>query len=494
VLVLDRSNSMRDRTRTGTKWSDLTGAVNTVLDRHSEVAWGLSLFPVSDRNSCVVAPLSVLPEVGTAPVIASLIRNAQPTGAGTPTRAALEEAGREVMAAGRPSRKYLLLATDGDPNCLEGARDTNAPDVEGTTALIRWLAENDVTTFVLGVAVRSSSEAALRAMAQAGGHAREGMTAYYTANDADELEIALDEVARQIALCTFELSPPPPAGADVTVSIGGRVFPRNPRHAGDGWDVTSGGKAIALYGAACDAVQAGGEIQARYGCGSGTRCDLESMACVPLAGGEEVEPPMPDAGAPMPDAGAPVADAGAAPDARPPSHCVSGCGVDRRCRYDAQCGPGGRCEGGQCRRPCAATADCGTGERCTEGLCRPAEACCAVSSDCKAEEVCVNGSCYATCSKPGDCTNPRDLCDRGLCRPDTGRVATCRAKADCPANMDCVDGLCRTPCCLPADCASAPSGPVCWTGYCFKQNEAEPACFLNADCGAGKVCADATCR
>jgi hypothetical protein len=134
---------------------------------------------------------------------------------------------------------------------------------------------------VLGVAAGAASDAALAAMAQAGGHARTGMTPYYTANDATQLEQALDEVARQVALCTFDLSPPPPAGSTLTLSIGGHTFTRNISHVGDGWDVTAAGRAIELYGAACDAIQSGGAITVSYGCGTGSKCDQAAMACVP---------------------------------------------------------------------------------------------------------------------------------------------------------------------------------------------------------------------
>jgi hypothetical protein len=281
VLVLDRSNSMREPTPTGNKWSDLTSSINSVLSRRGDVTWGLDLFPASDTRACVPGSIGITPAMTSSGAIAGAIAATSPTGSGTPTRDTVQLAGRQILGAGRPTRKYLLLATDGEPNCSPDAADPSAPDVDGTATAIRGLAAEGMTTFVLGVAVQSASAAALTAMAQAGGHARQGMTAYFTAGDATELERALDEVARQIALCTFDLTPPPPAGATLALSIGGRTFSRNTNHVGDGWDVTAAGKAIELYGAACDAVQAGGLIQVSYGCGAGTRCDDSAMACVP---------------------------------------------------------------------------------------------------------------------------------------------------------------------------------------------------------------------
>jgi hypothetical protein len=285
ALVLDRSNSMHFSTSTGTRWTDLTGSLDTVLAQRSEVAWGLSLFPASDAQACLTAPVSVTPAMGTAAAISAAIHGAMPTGSGTPTRQAMAEAGNALLASGRPTRKYLLLATDGEPNCLPGSPDQGAADTAGTVAAIRGLAEKGATTFVLGVSAGEGPDASLTAMAKAGGHARQGTTAYYTASDANELEAALDEVARQVALCTFDLSPPPPAGAMLTLSIGGQTYARNPTHVGDGWDVTAAGRAIELYGAACNAVQAGGSIQLGYGCGTGTQCDQAAMACVAIPQG-----------------------------------------------------------------------------------------------------------------------------------------------------------------------------------------------------------------
>jgi hypothetical protein len=282
VLLLDRSNSMRDLTPTGTKWTDLTGSIESALSRRSEVAWGLSLFPASDKLACVVSSISVTPAVGAAASISSMIQSATPTGSGTPTRAAVQQVGGEILKAGRPTRKYVLLATDGEPNCSPGSAGTaqNLTDIGGAAQSIRGLAEAGVTTFVLGVAVGPQAHAALTTMAQAGGHARQGMTPYYTAADATELVASLDEVARQVALCTFELSPAPPAGSALSLTIGGHAFARNVTHVGDGWDITGAGRAIELYGAACDAIQGGGAIQISYGCGSGTMCDSTAMACV----------------------------------------------------------------------------------------------------------------------------------------------------------------------------------------------------------------------
>jgi hypothetical protein len=282
VLVLDRSNSMHENTPTGTRWSDLTTSINHVLAARSDVAWGLSLFPASDAEACLTTPLAIAPAAGSAAAISVAIGAATPTGSGTPTRQAVIEAGNALLAAGRPTRKYLLLATDGEPNCTPGIADGAASDVVGTTRAVRTLAEQGLPTFVLGLAVGPGSSSALASMAQAGGHARAGTTAYYTASDANDLEAALAEVARLIAVCTFDLSPPPPAGATPSLSIGGVSYPRNPTHAGDGWDITGAGRSIELYGAACDAIQSGAAIQISYGCAQNSRCDAAAMACVPV--------------------------------------------------------------------------------------------------------------------------------------------------------------------------------------------------------------------
>src|SRR4051812_34894645 len=84
-------------------------------------------------------------------------------------------------------------------------------------------------------------------------------------------------------------------------------------------------------------------------------------ACVARDGGTRAPDAPPQAGSCGPG-GCPGRDAGT---------CAEAGGCTPRCRFDQQCGQGGRCLEGRCERPCGATAGCGTGAVCRDGYCQP---------------------------------------------------------------------------------------------------------------------------
>jgi hypothetical protein len=493
LLVLDRSRSMSDRTPTGTKWTDLTGALDSVLTDTTEIKWGLSVFPASDTQACTVAMVETPPTSGSAGALSARIRQFSPTGAGTPTRNAVTAAGQFMSHMTDGARKYLLLATDGEPNCADGARDPNASDATATVATVGQLEQSGVSTFVVGVAADATADATLSSLARAGGEARQATVAYFPTTNARELETSLGVVARQVALCTFDLNPAPPVGDTISLAVGARPFPRNQAHTGDGWDFTNAGKSIALYGAACDAVQGGGAITAQYVCGTGSMCDGSTNRCVAIPGGGTGG----TGGGGTGGVGGLGGEGGSSGGGGGGAGGSSGGTPGGMCRYNAQCGPGGICDGGMCMPACTSASDCGTGDACVAGHCmtnpNPPNQC-TFNTDCTGGALCINQTCHPTCTTDANCTNPHDMCDHGVCQPDWRRIPSCTSNAQCAGGMACVDGVCRTPCWMASDCASSSSGSVCATGYCMRPNEASPQCFLNGDCGAGHNCVDATCQ
>src|SRR5262249_28858014 len=198
---------------------------------------------------------------------------------------AVGEAANSLSGLTDPLQHYILLATDGEPNCAQNAADSNDSDAPAAIAAVQGAAAKSVTTFVVGVSISSESDHTLSQLAQAGGTARTGATAYFPASNAHDLTVALGVGARQVALCTFDLSAsPPPVGDTIELTVGGRPFPRDQSHHGDGWDFTNSGKSIALFGAACDAVQQGGAISATYVCGPNTMCNSTTNRCDPIPG------------------------------------------------------------------------------------------------------------------------------------------------------------------------------------------------------------------
>jgi hypothetical protein len=332
--------------------------------------------------------------------------------------------------------------------------------------------------------------ATLNEIAVAGGTARTGMTSYFPTTNGHDLQAALAMVARQITLCTFDLTTAPPIGDTIDLAIGGQRFFRNTGHQGDGWDFTNGGRSIALYGGACDAVQSGGAVAVTYVCGGNASCDSITHLCVGIVA----------TGTGGAGGGSTVGSAGT-------GGTVSSCGgtggttttdpsTVNFCHFNTQCGPGGICTGGACAPHCSSNNDCGTGDICSSGNCaaNPAPGSqCTFNADCGASATCINALCHKNCAADKDCGTSADICDNGVCQPNWHRVPSCTTNAQCTGGAMCVDGACRNECRANTDCATAPSGTVCQAGYCYKPNEASPQCFLNADCGTSKICVDATC-
>jgi len=235
-------------------------------------------------------------------------------------------------------------------------------------------------------------------------------------------------------------------------------------------------------------------------CRSGFVCDRRNT-CVPNAPFPSFLPGPPDAGWPAwgdsggPDAGPPPATGGTPPATGGTPPATEG-ESSIMCRFDNQCGPGGRCRNGLCQRGCTSSATCGTGDICLGGVCQPSPqpgSACLYNSDCPGEAACINGTCHQACASAAQCSNPADICDHGLCKPDFKPVPQCRASAECAAGDSCVNAICRTPCWANSDCGAWASGSICEGGFCLLPQEITPECSNNQSCSAGSVCENALC-
>ncbi len=215
-IVLDRSASMSD-TPDGnpagptdpTKWSLVIPALNQLLAAKGDsFTWGLKTFP-EDGSICTATTVTSRIDVPVAsanvPSITAAIAAATPAGNGTPTAAAIQVATSYLMTRSSPSRRYLLLVTDGEPSC------TGNPPNGGNTIAAQSDALNAVTaaaqagihTFVVGVATnRTSDSGNLSALALAGleprNDFRPGAPRYYAAQTQDELFSALNAITSGI--------------------------------------------------------------------------------------------------------------------------------------------------------------------------------------------------------------------------------------------------------------------------------------------------------
>ena len=269
LIIQDRSLSMNndsnDQSCGGTgfgqggncgansKWSQVTAAIETVVTASSSVNWGLFYFG-NGVSQCGVSTTADIPVAANsaAQIVASLAANS-PNGA-TPTAATINNAVAYMQTLTDQNPKFLLLATDGQPNCLNG--NVNTTDVGGATTAVTNAMAAGFPTFVVGIGNVASATTALNAMAQAGGEAQTGgATAYYAVSDTAGLVTTLNEIVGLAASCTISLQNVPQGNWSIAIwatDSSGKTI-QLPNSASDGWAYTDSSRtSITLVGPTCD--------------------------------------------------------------------------------------------------------------------------------------------------------------------------------------------------------------------------------------------------
>jgi hypothetical protein len=294
-FVLDRSGSMH----TPDKWTQVRVTVGKIMRSLGPRAnFGAAMFPALGEDACAPGkqvmpvrngdPPSSSVDGPTTSTLLAVTRVAP--GGGTPTGATLENVlGDLGRIAGR---KFVILATDGAPNCNanascsfdqcqlnienipgcprygplncceppEGFRE-NCNDGPRTLAAIGALRSAGIPTYVVGLPGANPYAALLDQMAEAGGTARNGSPKYYAIDTATEsvMLAALKKIAAQIAgTCVFELKEPPADPRLVNVYLDDVILPFEPN---DGWAID--GKTVTLVGSACERVKNGDVLDVR---------------------------------------------------------------------------------------------------------------------------------------------------------------------------------------------------------------------------------------
>jgi hypothetical protein len=268
LLVLDKTGSLTramDSTSecaTGSttcqqRWATLVSGLNAVLtSSSSDVNWGLELF--NSDGSCGVAAPEVPIAPGSAAAVQAYIATVTPGGS-TPTRVAIDTAVTYLKTLTDTNGKYILLATDGEPNCGgggggRGGGGAGTTDVQNTITAIQTAAgpPNGFQTFVIGVGVEAGN---LTSFATAGGTGQ-----YYPANSPDQLTTALNAIVGTVASCTFALGKVPPDPNNIVIQFNGDKTLRPPQDTThtNGWDYTSpSDNTVQVYGSWCDNVTNG---------------------------------------------------------------------------------------------------------------------------------------------------------------------------------------------------------------------------------------------
>ncbi len=290
LIVQDKSQSMEQSSSGGmcaataagcSKWSQVSTAIDTVvLATDTKVDWGMVFFGTD--TACAVTSTPVVP-VGpmTGQNIQTAFANNTPTSY-TPTAAAINAAVTYMKTLTDPNPKFLLLATDGLPNCGTGGSGgaggaggrgvggrfgggtpggvNTSDDSPAAEAAVTAAKAAGFPTFVVGIATSTDMMATttLNTMAVNGGYPQTGAaTQYYSVTDTASLQAALNKIIGMTLSCTVPLTDKPDNLANVAVtaqdSTGKRIeIPPDPTN---GWSFDSTMSNIILNGSACTDLQ-----------------------------------------------------------------------------------------------------------------------------------------------------------------------------------------------------------------------------------------------
>jgi hypothetical protein len=266
LIVLDRSSSMKrgEVNRWDPSVSGLKAITATLA---SGVRFGLMVFPGTSggdgtASRCVPGSLEVPIALNNAAALASRL-DAMELAQSTPTAPTLEVA-HIVLKTRRAERgstlgpAYVILVTDGSPNCaLEGdvsfAPGGSPAAVEHALRAIDTMSRDGIKTFVLGYDTERDPvlKPILDSLAQAG--ATGDITHRAVDNEAG-LTAAFRDIAGIAVGCAFNLSTPPLGPDRVSVNLAGA-----PLRSGDvdGWSLAPDGRTLFIQGRACDLLTQG---------------------------------------------------------------------------------------------------------------------------------------------------------------------------------------------------------------------------------------------
>lgn len=304
-FVLDTSGSMNAPVDASSTRYDLVreAAVDMVRKLGHLVRVGAATFPHIDGNlgECSAGgevfptQLGDPPSLGEGPVTKAF-RDAityQPVG-GTPTAATLNALVTQLGAL--EGTTYVLLATDGGPNCnlddpcaidacmpnidafpgcgpnlnccdpANGGTWGNCLDAPAAIGATQLLAEAGILSYVIGIPGSEAYEPTLIAMAQAGNAPPPpgSDVPYYDASDLYALDDVFAEIASLAISCEFDLGGAPPDPSLVNVYLDGELLSYEPL---DHWAFKDD-HTVELRGATCTRLKTGsiGKVQIVAGC------------------------------------------------------------------------------------------------------------------------------------------------------------------------------------------------------------------------------------
>ncbi len=266
LLVLDRSGSMDYSTTTDSncrngatnctaRWPALTDAVDaTLTSTASSISWGLKLFS-STGNACGVSSgVEVAISATSVPTIQTQVAATKP-GGNTPTAQAIDAATAYLNTVKDQNAKYILLATDGEPNCASSGNTD--PNVQATVDAIAAAKAAGFTVYVIGI---GPSVGNLDSFAAAG-----GTNKYFPATSPQDLANAFATISQAVTTCTFSLDQTPPDVNNIAVYLDGKLVTKDDAN---GWSYGGTSQTVVLNGTTCAQITSGAatQVQVLFGC------------------------------------------------------------------------------------------------------------------------------------------------------------------------------------------------------------------------------------
>jgi hypothetical protein len=262
LLLVDQSGSMDaafDINMT-TRWeavrATLLDAMNGLVAQfESEIRFGLALYTANWDQGPVECPLLIEtpPAIDNYDeIVASFDGSGGPQG-DTPTGESVATVAMSLAADPDPNEKYIVLATDGEPDNCE---DPDADGKPGAVMAVQGAYADGIETFIISVG-DEVSDAHLQEMANAGAGVQPGDpdATFYKALDQQALFDAFNEIIQGVRNCEIMLDQAikPELANLCTVTVNGDELPLDDP---DGWRVNSSVE-IELIGMACANIQEG---------------------------------------------------------------------------------------------------------------------------------------------------------------------------------------------------------------------------------------------
>jgi hypothetical protein len=219
LIVLDRSNSMGD----DNLWVPMGSAISEVVNTMSEqINFGLMMFPdlscqgLTNQCNHPTAPQVPFDAGNSVELITSGVGGGssdQGVCGGTPIAMTLSSALNYLNSVDDDNARYVLLATDGAPNCnasLDGSTCTctgtncilnneNCLDDTRTYNAAAALKAAGYTVYVLGIGGSADWSSVMQQIATSGGGE------YYSVTDTANFLDALQEITGTVVSCEFDI-------------------------------------------------------------------------------------------------------------------------------------------------------------------------------------------------------------------------------------------------------------------------------------------------